>query len=161
MDQPSSKPVTAHRRQANQSGFTLIEITVALSLLAVSASIFIGMQGSAVRRTLRDTNAQAAMLVARRIMASIEVLKDSEFMLSTQSESPVRDLLQQLNISAIGDRAESAAIDQMTASVAVDEVELVLPLDRQEQMKRITLRLTWGPGADESIQLVYQRPPMP
>jgi hypothetical protein len=82
-------------------------------------------------------------------------------MLSTQSESPVRDLLQQLNISAIGDRAESAAIDQMTASVAVDEVELVLPLDRQEQMKRITLRLTWGPGADESIQLVYQRPPMP
>jgi hypothetical protein len=49
----------------------------------------------------------------------------------------------------------------MTASVAVDEVELVLPLDRQEQMKRITLRLTWGPGADESIQLVYQRPPMP
>jgi len=161
MDGTSREPVAARHRRLSQSGFTLIEITVALSLLAVSASIFIGMQGSAVRRTLRDTNAQAAMLVARRVMASIEILKDSEFMLATNSESPVRDLLQQLNITGIGDKAESAAIDQMTASVAVDELELVLPLDRQEQMKRITLRLTWGPGADESIQLVYQRPPMP
>ncbi len=157
----SREPVNNPLRRLKQSGFTLIEITVALSLLAVSASIFIGMQGSAVRRTLRDTNAQAAMLVARRVMASIEILKDSEFMLATNSEIPVRDLLQQLNITGIGDKAESAAIDQMTASVAVDELELVLPLDRQEQMKRITLRLAWGPGADESIQLVYQRPPMP
>jgi hypothetical protein len=93
-------------------------------------------------------------------MASIEILKDSEFTISTQSESPVRDLLQQLNITGMGERAESAAIDQMTASVVVDELELVLPLDRQEQMKRITLKLTWGPGADESIQIVYQRPPL-
>jgi prepilin-type N-terminal cleavage/methylation domain-containing protein len=160
MDHATREPVNLRRRRSQQSGFTLIEITVALSLLAVSASIFIGMQGSAVRRTLRDTNAQAAMLVARRIMASIEILKDSEFTISTQSESPVRDLLQQLNITGMGERAESAAIDKMTASVVVDELELVLPLDRQEQMKRITLKLTWGPGADESIQIVYQRPPL-
>jgi prepilin-type N-terminal cleavage/methylation domain-containing protein len=160
MDHATREPVNLRRRRSQQSGFTLIEITVALSLLAVSASIFIGMQGSTVRRTLRDTNAQAAMLVARRIMASIEILKDSEFTISTQSESPVRDLLQQLNITGMGERAESAAIDQMTASVVVDELELVLPLDRQEQMKRITLKLTWGPGADESIQIVYQRPPL-
>jgi prepilin-type N-terminal cleavage/methylation domain-containing protein len=160
MDHATREPVNLRRRRSQQSGFTLIEITVALSLLAVSASIFIGMQGSAVRRTLRDTNAQAAMLVARRIMASIEILKDSEFTISTQSESPVRNLLQQLNITGMGERAESAAIDQMTASVVVDELELVLPLDRQEQMKRITLKLTWGPGADESIQIVYQRPPL-
>jgi prepilin-type N-terminal cleavage/methylation domain-containing protein len=161
MDHANTEPVASSFKKASQKGFTLIEITVALSLLAVSASIFIGMQGSAVRRTLRDTNAQAAMLLARRIMASVETLKDSEFTLASQGDSPVGDLLQQLNITGIGERAESAAIEQMTASVTVDELDLQLPLDRQEQMKRITLRLTWGPGADEYIQLVYQRPPLP
>jgi prepilin-type N-terminal cleavage/methylation domain-containing protein len=148
-------------RSRQQRGFTFIEVTVALALLAVASSILIGMQGAAVRRTIRDANAQAAMLVARRIMASIELLKDSEFMLSTQSAGPVRDLLQQLNISGIGERPESSAIDQMTSSVTVDELELLLPQEKQEKMKRIVVRLAWGPGADESMQIVYQRPPVP
>jgi prepilin-type N-terminal cleavage/methylation domain-containing protein len=146
---------------ASQTGFTFIEVTVALALLAVSASILIGMQGSAVRRTIRDANAQAAMLVARRIMASIEILKDSEFTISTQSNTPVRDLLQQLNISGIGEKSESGAINQMTASVTVDDLELQMPFEEKiEPMKRITLKLIWGPGSDEFMQLVYQRPPL-
>jgi prepilin-type N-terminal cleavage/methylation domain-containing protein len=140
-------------------GFTFIEVTVALALLAVAASILIGMQGAAVRRTLRDTNAQTAMLVARRIMASIEILSDAEFSLATQSNSPVKDLMQQLNISGIGERTESPALDAMTASVSVDDIEIPIPMNESvEQMRRIVLRLSWGTGSDESIQLVYQRP---
>jgi hypothetical protein len=117
------------------------------------------MQGAAVRRTLRDTNAQTAMLVARRIMASIEILSDAEFSLATQSNSPVKDLMQQLNISGIGERTESPALDAMTASVSVDDIEIPIPMNESvEQMRRIVLRLSWGTGSDESIQLVYQRP---
>lgn len=148
-----------HKQKKTEAGFTFIEVIVALSLLAVSASILIGMQGAAVRRTLRDTNAQEALLAARRIMASIEILKDSEFMLATQSETSVSQLLQQLNISGMGDQNVSPALERMTARVAVDELELVMPLEeKQEQMKRITLQISWGPGSDESLQLVYQRP---
>jgi prepilin-type N-terminal cleavage/methylation domain-containing protein len=149
-------------RSRKQRGFTFVEITVALALLATAATILMGMQGAAVRRTIRDSNAQAAMLVARRIMASIEILKDSEFMISTQSDGPVRDLLQQLNIIGIGERSESAAIDQMTARVTVDDLQIQMPFEeKQEELKRITLRLSWGPGSDESMQVVYQRPPRP
>jgi prepilin-type N-terminal cleavage/methylation domain-containing protein len=140
-------------------GFTFIEVTVALALLAVAASILIGMQGAAVRRTLRDTNAQTAMLVARRIMASIEILSDAEFSLATQSNAPVKDLMQQLNITGLGERTESPALDAMTASVSVDDIEIPIPMNESvEQMRRIVLRLSWGTGSDESIQLVYQRP---
>lgn len=162
MDDVATKRSVAPPARRTQSGFTFIEVTVALALLSVAASILIGMQGAAVRRTIRDTNAQAAMLVARRIMASIETLRDSEFMLSTQSGGPVRDLLQQLNITGIGERPESSAIDQMTASVTVDEIDIQMPFEEtQERMKRVVLRLSWGPGADESMQLVYQRPLLP
>jgi prepilin-type N-terminal cleavage/methylation domain-containing protein len=163
MDYVQTKLVPRYRaRCARQTGFTFIEVTVALALLAVAASILIGMQGAAVRRTIRDANAQSAMLVARRIMASVELLKDSEFMLATQTNGPVRELLQQLNITELGSRAESSAIDQMTASVTVDELEIEwLVVPKKEKMKRIVLRLTWGPGPDESMQLVYQRAPVP
>jgi hypothetical protein len=99
------------------------------------------------------------MLVARRIMASIEILTDAEFSIATQSNSPVKDLMQQLNITGIGERTESPALDMMTASVTVDDIEIPIAVnDSIEQMRRIVLRLSWGPGSDESIQLVYQRP---
>jgi hypothetical protein len=48
----------------------------------------------------------------------------------------------------------------MTASVGVEELELQMPFEEaQETMKRITLRLSWGQGVDESLALVYQRSP--
>jgi prepilin-type N-terminal cleavage/methylation domain-containing protein len=150
-------------RRIRQSGFTFIEITVALALLAVAASMLIGMQGAAVRRTLRDIRAQEAMLVGRRIMASIETLKDGDLLLAIRENGSVRDLLQQLNIVGVGDKSESSAISQMTASVTNDELQLEMPKPPNQQvpMRRITLRLTWGPGADESVVLVYQRGPLP
>jgi prepilin-type N-terminal cleavage/methylation domain-containing protein len=159
MDYATTKRRLNNPPRLSTAGFTFIEVTVALALLAVAASILIGMQGAAVKRTLRDTNAQTAMLVARRIMASIEILNDSEFSLATQSNAPVKDLMQQLNITGLGERSESPALDMMTASVTVDDIEIPMQVNETvEQMRRIILRLTWGPGADESIQLVYQRP---
>jgi prepilin-type N-terminal cleavage/methylation domain-containing protein len=148
------------RSPGKQGGFTFIEVTIALALLAMASGVLIGMQSAAVRRTLRDTNAQAAMLAARRIMASIEVSKDSEFAVGTQNTSSVGDLLQQLNISGIGDKVDSSTLNGMTAAVSVDELELQMPFEEtQEIMKKITLRVSWGPGVDESLALVYQRSP--
>lgn len=159
MDETTTKRRLRRPPGRTQPGFTFIEVTVALALLAVAASILIGMQGSAVRRTLRDINAQTAMLVARRIMASIEILNDAEFSLATQNNTPVKDLMQQLNITDLGGSGESAALNTMTASVAIDDIDIPMEInDTVEKMKRIILRLTWGPGSDESIQLVYQRP---
>jgi len=160
MDHAAPGQRLALSKKDSQSGFTFIEVTVALALLAVAASILIGMQGAAVKRTLRDISAQEAMLVARRIMASIELLKDSDASLPSQSSGSVRDLLQQLNITGIGEKPGSSAIDRMTASISVDELQIQMPYEEKlEQMKLVTLKLSWGPGSDEWIQLVYQRPP--
>lgn len=148
------------RKLGTQAGFTFIEVTIALALLAMASGVLIGMQSAAVRRTLRDTNAQAAMLAARRIMASIEVSKDSEFAVGAQNTSSVSDLLRQLNILEIGDKASSSILNDMTAAISVDELELQMPFEEtQEMMKKITLRISWGPGVDEALALVYQRSP--
>ena len=159
MDYAPTKRRLAGSSADSNRGFTFIEVTVALALLAVAASILIGMQGAAVRRTLRDTNAQTAMLVARRIMASIEILNDAEFSFPSQSNAPVIDLMQQLNITGLGAKAESPALNNMTANISVEDIEIPIPTNESiEQMRRVILKLTWGPGYDESIQLVYQRP---
>jgi hypothetical protein len=67
--------------------------------------------------------------------------------------------MQQLNITGLGEKAESPALNNMTANISVEDIEIPIPTNESiEQMRRVILKLTWGPGYDESIQLVYQRP---
>ena len=69
---------------SDESGFTFVEVMIALVLLASASAILVGMQSAAVHRTIRDTSAQKSMMVARRIMAMIETIPDNEFNLSSQ-----------------------------------------------------------------------------
>lgn len=63
-------------RFIKSEAFTLMEITLAVLILATSLTVFLGLHSSSMRRAVRDRNMQQAMLMARRILASLEVCED-------------------------------------------------------------------------------------
>jgi prepilin-type N-terminal cleavage/methylation domain-containing protein len=145
------------RREHENSGFTFIEVVIALAVMASATGIIIGMQGAALRRTARDTTAQQAMLGARRIMASIEALSPKNFNLQTQENQPVLAVLQTLGVTPLGDKDEAAAMSALTASLVVEDWPIPL-LEKEALMKRIILKIFWGPAWDETFEVIYLLP---
>jgi len=143
------------KRDQLEGGFTFVEILVALTLLAGAAGLLIGLQGAAVRRTLRDTQAQQAMLAARRIMSSIESMKPADFNLSNQDNQPVASVLQALGVPASSTSSEQDSLSSLSASIQVEDWVVPLPNATPEPMKRITLRISWGIAPDDSITIFY------
>lgn len=139
-----------------QRGFTFVEVIVALTLLAASASILIGMEGAAIRRTIRDQNAQQATLAARRIMASIEAIKSNEFNLASSDNQSVEQLLSTLGVEP-GQQRNALPTPPLTASLVVEEQPIPFLNTVINPMKRITLTVSWGPGRDDFITVFYLR----
>jgi prepilin-type N-terminal cleavage/methylation domain-containing protein len=141
----------------SERGFTFFEVMVALALLAVAASILIGMEGAAIRRTLRDTNAQQAMLAARRIMAAVETMKEPDFNLSNQNNRPVLDVLQELGAPNPTDPTALEALQNISASITVEDWILPIPNAESSPMKRVAVSLSWGPQADDRFDVLFIR----
>lgn len=144
-------------QSSSEDGFTFIEVIVALALLAASASILIGMEGAAIRRTIRDQNAQQATLSARRIMASIEAIKPNEFNLSSSDNRSVEDLLRDLGVEAASSQADQPPRPPLSASLMVEEQPIPFPNTVIAPMKRLTLTISWGQGRDDFINVFYLR----
>lgn len=140
-----------------ERGFTFLEVIVALALLAVSASMLIGMEGAAVRRTIRDMNAQQAMLAARRIMASIEAINDKDFNLTSSDSRSVPELLDSLGVPPEQDQAAQGTTSALTASILVEDLQIPISAEAMEQMKKIVLTITWGMSRDDYITVYYAR----
>jgi prepilin-type N-terminal cleavage/methylation domain-containing protein len=150
-------PAVSKRSMHDNSGFTFIEVVIALAVMASAAGIIIGMQGAALRRTARDTNAQQAMLAARRIMASIEALNPKNFNLQTQENQPISAILQTLGVTSLGDKDEAAAMGALSASLLVQEWPIPL-LEKEALMRKIILKIFWGPAWDETFEVIYLLP---
>jgi len=154
-----------HRTHTNEhhqeQGFTFVEVIVALTLLAVAASLLIGLEGAAVRRTMRDTQAQQAMLAARRIMSSIEAMRTKEFTLGNVDNQPAAAVIQQLGGPASDDPSETKALDLLGATIQVEDWVLPLPQTESTPLKRILLKVAWGTEVDESISVLYLMPIQP
>jgi prepilin-type N-terminal cleavage/methylation domain-containing protein len=140
-------------KHRSERGFTFIEVIVALTLLAASASILIGMEGAAIRRTIRDQNAQQATLAARRIMASIEAIDAKDFNLGSSDNRPVEELLSELGVDSSQQQRNSA----LTASLLVEDQPIPFPNTTINPMKRLTLTISWGQGRDDFITVFYLR----
>ncbi len=144
-------------RQGQDGGFTFIEVVIALAVMASAAGIIIGMQGAALRRTVRDSNAQQAMLATRRVMASIEAMDPKNFTIQNQDNQPIATILQNLGITQSADRGDTGPMSAMTASLVVEDWPIPL-LQGEAVMKRVILRVVWGPGLDEALEVLYLLP---
>lgn len=145
------------RQARNETGFTLIEVMIALLMLASAASLLLGMQGASIARTLRDADAQQATLFARRFMTILEINSDTAT-LSSFGETPALNILQQFGLPEPETPQEQAALSRLSVSLNVEEWQLPLPNTDQNSMQRLTLKVFWGPGVDDTFNVSYLMP---
>ena len=153
MDTWKDRHIKNFKPRTRESGFTFLEVMIALALLAAAGSILIGMQSAAIKRTIRDASAQQALLAARRIMASIESIPDEEFDLASQSQQPALDLMAQLDIPLDNDDAGRNPLKDIVADLQIEDWILPLPEVEETTMKQITVRVSWGSNQQDSISL--------
>jgi hypothetical protein len=115
------------------------------------------MEGAAVRRTIRDTRGQQAMLALRSIMSSIESIKEKEIPIGTQENRPVLDLLQELGQPAPTDESAAEAFSVLSASILIEEFALPLSEDEVVPLQRVAVAVMWGQNQDEAIAVTYIR----
>ena len=140
---------------SNQRGFTLIELLIALSIMAAASVVLIGMQSAAISRTVRDRNAQQGMILARRIMASIETLSDNPTDLpSFENESGI-GALQKFGIPDPTEEADKKALAPFQVTLVGEDLQLPLPNVDQDPLKKLSLRVSWGPAIDETFTITY------
>jgi hypothetical protein len=127
---------------------------VALIILASASAILVGMQSSAIARTVRDKNAQQGMLLGRRIMASIETLGPQGLVDNFDGE-PALSALQKWAIPEPSNEGEKKALAPFVVSLSAEDLVLPLPNTTSDPMKKLTLRISWGREVDETFTVMY------
>ena len=153
-------------RAAGQSydscGFTLLEITFALLILASSLIVLIGLQSSVTGRAVRDSNRLQAMMLSRMILAAIE---------SSDTGIPVQDyegtVAEVLDTNLALDPMDKENLDELEAFRArllVEEWEPTADLVQQfglqfastgPVMKRVTLQVSWSDLPEDVFEVIY------
>ncbi len=153
MSGPMLEGKMLHRKTASRqdSGFTLVEITIAVLILAGSLTVLLGLQSSVLQSTYRDQQKLKAMLLARRIFSAIEV-SDLPLNPGTQEGSAARI------IESIGD-VDPEEIEDLPKEEEF-QVELVvenwgLPGVSEEALKRVQLFIRWGETNREQFLVTY------
>lgn len=139
---------------ASERGFTFIEVVIAVSLLAIAATIIVGMQGAAVQRGLRDKFAQQSILAGRRIMASLEA--NEEQIQPFEQSAPILSLFDTFKIPQPQDKDELSMLEQLQGTLKIEP--WAIPEIDPDAMRKITLSINWGPEEDQSIEILYFAP---
>lgn len=151
--------------EAKASGFTLIEVVIAIVILSLSLVTLLGMQASIIQQELRDQNRQSAMLAARWILSSLEANREG-FEVGEQTGT-VREVLSKIE-AVKRDFEESEGLDFL-AHLAVTEWEvtpqtfgIAIPPPANpasapppDKAKRVLLNINWGQDPSENIQVLY------
>lgn len=123
--------------------------------MAAASVTLIGMQSAAIARTVRDRNAQQGMLLARRIMASIEASSDNPMDIPTFENESGIGALQKFGIPEPSDDIDKRALAPFQVTLVGDELQLPLPNVDQDPLKKLSLRVSWGPAIDETFMITY------
>ncbi|RMG43385.1 MAG: hypothetical protein D6719_03830 [Candidatus Dadabacteria bacterium] len=145
---------------AGDRGFTLLEIAFAVLILAGSLIVILGLQSSVVEQTLQDKNRRHAMLMARRIMAAIEILEEP--LEEQDTYAPALKVLQQIlpaaNKDYLADLPEDSIDLRFMARLKVTNWGKEIPLVQNINMKRIDLTVSWGENKQNSYRVTYFMP---
>lgn len=139
------------RARRAAGGFTLIEITIAIVILSFALITLLGLQSSSVERTIRDRNKQKAMLLARNILALIEIRQEP--MEIGEINGTVKDVLAKLEIDVPEGQDKEPDFSSYQAEVKVDNWEI--PGLEENPLRRVFVRVFWGPDPRDSLEVVY------
>lgn len=142
-------------KDKSQTGFTLIEIIIAVMILAISLTTLLGLQSASMNQAVRTRNAQEAMLAARTIMSGIEYaggsLKNREF------KGTVTEVAKNFIIGDVFKPLEAKQqIIPLQAFVKIEYWPVKgLPDDA---MQKITLTVSWSSATTDQVTIYYFQP---
>ena len=141
-------------RHQCSAGFTLIEIVIAIMILAMSLVTLLGLQSASIDQSLRTRNKTRAMLAARQIMSVIET--EGQTIDLQQKSGTVEDILSLFLKNPPKDSKEEQELlntESLQAFLVVEKWEIKgLPKD---VVRRIRLRISWSDSPVDSIEVVY------
>lgn len=129
------------------NGFTLIEITIAIFLLASALTIILGLHVSSVSRAINDQSSMQAMLLARRILTSIETGQTRP---ETQDNySSATEFLVAEDISP----EEEEMLSKFMVNLKIEQWEI--PGYEDIKVKRIFLKVDWGEQPEQTLSIYF------
>ena len=149
------------KQEMKAAGFTLMEVTIALLVLASALVVLLGLQSSSVQRAVRDRSQQEAMLAARSILAAIEIgAEDLETQDTTDSAAA---LFEKLTGGARQDE-EDRLSEKYQANLRVEELEIPVPntdpkfAENPIRLKQVILTVFWGESPNDQLRVVFLVP---
>ncbi|MBX7137277.1 MAG: prepilin-type N-terminal cleavage/methylation domain-containing protein [Oligoflexia bacterium] len=142
----------------SSAGFTLIEITIAIVIIASAMVIFLGLQSSIVDQTLRAGEQEQAMMLARRILAKYETSDDPLNVGETVWESG-KTALEDLDLFSDQDQEQLDTLNHFHIRLTIGTQGI--PQLEEDAMKRLDLVIAWGAAPDQRFEVLYYVPNAP
>jgi prepilin-type N-terminal cleavage/methylation domain-containing protein len=153
-----------------QRAFTLIEVLIAIVILAGSMVVLISMVSASVARSVNDKQHFYATLAARSIMSAIELKQDID---NQETIKPVLDLLEEYNAFNELDDESRLVYQEMEAALVVQDLEIPGLLgagasaaatggesqtDQPLKLQKLALGIRWGEGEEQHLDIYYALP---
>lgn len=141
----------------HQQGFTILEVLVAVVVLAAAILPILGVQSAALDRVMRNEQEQKAVLIARQILAFIE---GSEQVLgASRAEKTALELLQELASGAKGVEYNPVNKMQLREYNALFVVEpWNIEMLGETTLLRVVLEISWSQDPRDRVQIAYLVP---
>lgn len=136
----------------NQSGFTLIEISIAILMLATSLVVLIGLEQSSMQRAINDKDRRVALSVARRIMSDVEIKKIT-IDIDQKKEDKLLNFLKQNDFELEDDDIEKKNLEKFSIVLQASSPPLA-GIEQDNLIKLIELTISWGETNREKLYLI-------
>ncbi len=136
-----------------QRGFTLIEIGIAILMLATSLVVLIGLEHASMQRAINDKNKRIALSVARRIMSDIEIGK-LKIDVDEKQEDDLMNFLKKNDFDLnVEDKNEKRNLENFSILLQASSPTLA-GIEQDNLIKLIELTISWGETNREKLYLI-------
>jgi prepilin-type N-terminal cleavage/methylation domain-containing protein len=142
------------KTKRTKAGFTLIEVTIAVLILASSLMILMGLQSATLERAARDDARTQALLIARRILAAIET--QPQDIQEGQLSGSAEEILGKFNVQDENDPPLPRSVADFTAGFEVQDI--TLPSFKKKIMHRVLVRVAWSADQRDMVEVLYYAP---
>jgi len=144
-------------RLSHQCGFTMMELTLAIVILAGALVVLLGLQSSVISRTVDDTNRKHAMMYARQILSAVEAREGRGWFLPEQNTTgSVDQILSELLETDTRPGGDPELRDRFQVEFRIEPWSV--PGLGEQVLKRVELVIFWGMSEQERMPFYFLIP---
>ena len=140
----------AHQHKSDD-GFTLVEVAIAIVILALALTTLIGYQTRLMDTYVNERNGFRATLAAQYLVTFLEIENEPPDPGDTKTE--LVDALRDKGYFA-ADSLDTKLQDSMRDWKYIQHVSSVDYGEFQDILRRVEIEVEWGPGSNERVSLV-------